>query len=790
LGIATNAAIFSVVNKVLLEPLPYPDPDRLVQLMSKAELGDQNVVSIPKYGVWREHTKLFQYMAAYDVAGPNANLTEGELPRPLETARVSADYFRLLGVDVALGRAFSNKDDRPGAFCAAVISHNLWRTRFGANPALVNHTISLDHEPCKVIGVLTPGFAGDKPVDVWLPLQVDSSVADHMSRVRVIARLLPGVTVEQAASEVSNTKLWFVGKYPHAPLVFGEVFTAVPLRDAVVGDVRPALWLLSGAVGCVLLIACANVGSLVLARATRRAREIAVRSALGAGRNRLIQQLLMESMLVALVSAVLGLVLGFAGVRGLLVLSSVDLPRVGANGAAIGLDWRVFFFTLVVSLLSGVLFGLMPAMSASRANVMSLVNETPLQSGMGFRRGGNRAIPVISEIALALVLLVGAGLLIRTFVASRTIDRGFDEQHVLTVQMSLSGPQFVRTDQVVGLVRTVERRMKRISGISAIATASSLPLEPGVTMPFTITRHDQTLVGRYHGAAAWRSVSPEYFDALRIRLLRGRLFSGEDDEHSAGTVLINRTMVKKFWQELDANPIGEFLIIGKDMGAELEDAPRQIIGIVDDIREAGLNREPTMYVPVAQLANGMTARNNRLLPITWIFRTPEDRVSDALIEHDLREASGLPLGRVRTMHQVVGESSARARFYVLLLTVFGVVALLLTTVGLYSVMTYSVRQRTCEIGLRMALGAQPDDIRNMVVWQGMRLALVGIGVGIPAALALSRAMVGMIFGVRPWDPALIAGVSVLLLGVAFAAAYFPSIRATEVSPCESLRRAR
>lgn len=493
-------------------------------------------------------------------------------------------------------------------------------------------------------------------------------------------------------------------------------------------------------------------------------------------------------MLVALVSGVAGLVLGFAGVRGLLVLSPPDLPRVGANGSALALDWRVFLFTLTVSVLSGILFGLMPAVSASRANLTSLVNDSPLQSGMGFRRGGERAVLVISEIALALVLLAGAGLLIRTFVVARTTVRGFDEQHVLTIQMSLNGPQFERTGQVAQLVRRVERQMKQNPAFSAVATTSSLPLEPSFTMPFTIPRHDQTLVGPYHGAAAWRSVSADYFAALRIRLLRGRLFSTGDDENSAGVVLINRMMMKKFWPEVDANPIGEFLVIGKGVSADSEDVPRQIIGVVDDVREAGLNREPMMYVPVAQLPDGLTARNNRVLPVTWVVRTTDDRISQATIERELREASGLPLGRVRTMHRVAAASSARAQFYVLLLTVFGVVALLLASVGLYGIISYSVAQRTREIGLRMALGAAPNDIRNMVIWQGMRLALLGIGVGIPVALALTRVMVSMIFGVKPWDPAVIAGVSLLLGGVALMASYLPSIRATEVSPCESLRR--
>ncbi len=338
------------------------------------------------------------------------------------------------------------------------------------------------------------------------------------------------------------------------------------------------------------------------------------------------------------------------------------------------------------------------------------------------------------------------------------------------------------------LIGGVEKRMQALPGITALATTSSLPLEPGLPLPFTITRHDQTLVGRYHGVASWRSVSPRYFDAFHIHLLHGRLFSPDDDEHSAPVVLINRIMMRKFWPELDADPVGEFLIIAKGVSAQFEDVPRQIIGIVEDIRDSGLSPEPMMYVPVAQLPDALTARNSRVLPITWVVRTNGGQVSTGLLEHDLREASGLPVGRVRSMHQVVAASSARAQFYVLLLAAFGGVALLLAAAGLYGIMAYSVQQRTREIGLRMALGAAPDDIRNMVVWQGMRLVLLGIAAGVPMSLALSRVMVSAIFGVRPWNPGITAGVSAVLAGVALMAAYFPSVRARSINPCESLRR--
>ena len=793
LGIGASTAIFSVVNQVLLEPLPYPDPDRLVQLMTTSPTGDQSVVSIPKFVNWREQTTVFQEMAAYDIGGLGINLTEREFPETLKAARVSADYFRLFGAKVAIGRSFSKAEDGPRGPHVAVISDGLWRRRFGSSATLVGITISLDNQAYKVIGVLARVFTTDTPADIWLPLQADPSNYDHIGRVRVAARLKTGVTVAEAQKDVGHTMEPFLRKYaPHspgeAPILFMEQFTAIPLRDATVGDVRPALYLLTGAVVFVFLIACANAANLLLARGARRAREIAIRAALGAQRQQIIRQLLTESVLLGLAGGVVGLVLGYFGVRGLLAISPGDLPRIGANGSAITLNWRVFLFALIVSGFTGIVFGLIPAVNASRADVSSLVNSVS-QSGMQWRRNRGRSALLIVEMASALVLLVGAGLMIRTFVSKRTVSRGFDEQNVLTLEMSLSGSQFEKTAHVAQLVRYAERRIQRIAGVSAVAAAYALPLEPSLGMPFIIYKNDQML-WRWDGAAAWRSVSPGYFDAFRIRLLRGRVFTDDDGEHAAGVALINRAMMRKYWPEVDANPIGEFIIIGKGMGAGMEDAPRQIIGVVADVRDAKLDLEPTVYVPVAQVPDGMNARNNRLLPITWVVRiTGALPLGTAAIQQELHQVSaGLPLERVRTMHEVVAASSARTEFYTMLLMVFAGIALLLAAVGLYGLMAYSVRQRTLEIGIRMALGAGPDDVRSMVVWQGMRLALFGMLAGIPAALALSRVTVSVIFGIKTWDPAVLVIVSFLLGSVALFAAYIPSLRATRVNPADALRR--
>ncbi|HUB79845.1 MAG TPA: ABC transporter permease [Bryobacteraceae bacterium] len=789
LGIAASTAIFSVVNKVLLDPLPYPAPDRLVQLISTSPIGNQNVVSIPKYLTWRRHTHVFETLAVFDTAGPSVNLTETDIPEPIATARVSADYFRLFGARVEVGRTFDSYEDSAGGPRVAIVSHALWSQRFGGNPGLAGSHISIEQRDYLVIGVLAAGFHQDPPADLWLPLRADESYDDHMSRVRVVGRLREGITLASAKRDVAGTLGWFVNSNQGAPLLYGESFTAIPLRDAIVGDVRPALYLFSGAVACVLLISCANVANLLLARSTRRAREIAIRAALGAVRPVIVRQLLTESMLLAAGGGLLGLVLGWIGVRELLAFSPVEIPRTGANGAAINLDVRVFLFTLAVSALTGLLFGLLPALSASRADLASLVKESPAQSGMGFRRNFGRPALVVLEMALALILLAGAGLLIRTFTARRTVNRGFDEQNVLTLEMSLASARFDRTAAVSSMVRDAQRQLGHLPGVTAVATTSSLPLETTLMIPFTALERDQRRVGRYHGAAAWRSVSPEFFSAFRIRVLRGRLFTGFDTAESTAVAIVNRAMVRKYWPEVDADPIGQWIQIGQRMGPGLEDRPRQIVGVVADLREAGLSLDPMMYIPETQVPDGLNARNNGLLPLTWVVRSTGTRpISSLAVGEVLRAASGgLPLGRVRTMHQVVAASSARTAFYTLLLGVFAGIALLLASVGLYGLMAYSVEQRAVEIAIRMALGAEPRDVRNMVLVEGGRLGLFGIAIGVPSAMVLARVMNSLIAGMRSWDPAVFAGVAVALATVAALASYLPSLRATRVDPVEVLR---
>jgi putative ABC transport system permease protein len=789
LGIGANTAIFSVVNAVLLQPLSYPNPDRLVELELSSPQGNGNVTSIPKFNVWREQTDVFDSVAAYDFSGPGINLTGGDRPELIKGIHVSADYFRVFGAPVALGRTFTPEEDRPGGPAVVVISNGLWRNRFGGDLGILNRTIDLGQEPYTIIGVIGPTYSGDPKSDIWLPLKPDPNSVDQGHYLRATARLKPGVTLVQAQAAMKHAADQFNRKFPNSPVMGpGASFTAIPLRDSVIGDVRFGLLLLFGAVGFVLLIACANVANLLMARATVRRREIAIRSALGAGRSRLMWQLLTESLLLSLAGGVLGLGLGYVGVRALLAINPSDIPRVGEQGAAVALDWRVLVFTLVAAVLTGILFGLVPALSTSRSDISNTLRESGARSGTGLRHNKARAVLVITEMALALVLLVGAALLIRTFGALRGVNPGFDAQNVLIMEMSLNGGRFEKAAGVDQLEREGRRRIESLPGVTAAAMTCCVPLEGGFGLPFIIEGRPLTN-GPYHGGATWLTMSPHYFDVFRIPLISGRVFTDQDNGAADRVVVINQALAKEYWPKGDA--LGARISVGKGVGPEFDEPPRQIIGIVADVREGALSRPPDqiMYVPFAQVNDGIIALNNRIIPVTWVVRTKLQPFSlSADVQRELREASGgLPVAHIRSMQQVVGESTARNDFYMTLLTIFAGVALLLAAIGVYGLMAYSVQQRTQEIGVRMALGASPQQVRRMVVIQGMQLALVGVFIGVASALGLTRLMSSLLYGVKPWDPITIVLVAVLLSGVTLLATYLPARRASRVDPMVALR---
>ena len=545
----------------------------------------------------------------------------------------------MFGAPIAAGRPFSDGEDRPAGPKLAVLSNGLWHNRFGGDPGVLGKTLELGGESYIVTGVVGPNFQSDPPADIYLPLQADPNSTNQAHYLRSSARLKPGVTLEMAKAQMKVAAEEFKRKFPNA-LGPQDGFTAETLRDTVVGDVRKALFVLFGAVSLVLLIACANVANLLLARATLRRREIAIRSSIGAGRGRIIRQLLTESVLLSLAGGALGLVLGYAGVRALLSLNPGNIPRIGEHGAGAVLDWRVLVFTLVISFLTGILFGLIPAFNASRTDLTATLKESGSRSGTGLRHNKARSLLVISEMTLAVVLLVGAGLMIRTFGMLRSVDPGFNAHNVLVMEMSLTGARFEKTAGVNQLVLDAERRIQALPGADSFATTCCLPLEGGLGLPFVIEGRPATDPDNTPGAS-WRTVSPGYFDVFRIPLLRGRLFTNRDDAGAARVVVINEGLAKQFWPKGDA--VGQRITIGKGVGPEFEEPAREIIGIVGDVRNQGLgeNPDPIMYVPVAQVNDAVTALNNKFISLTLLVRTKLQPFSlSEDIQRELRAASG------------------------------------------------------------------------------------------------------------------------------------------------------
>jgi predicted permease len=785
LGIGANTAIFTVVNAVLLKPLSYPDADRIVQFLLTSPDGRDPIASIPKFQNWQQQTSVFKDVAGYDFSGPGFNLT-GDRPEQVHGIHVTEGYFRLFGAPVLLGRTFTPQEDSPNGGKVVVLSYGFWQRKFGGNPKVVGSALSLGGEPYTIVGVLGKEFRTDPESEIWVPFQFQPNSTNQGHFFQAAAMLKPGVTLDQANAQMKLAYAQFRRQFPEASERDG--FAVERLRDSIVSDVRSSLLVLLGAVGLVLLIACANVANLLLVRASGRKRELAVRSALGASRARIVRQLLTESVLLAFAGGVLGLILGYAGVRALLAISPAGLPRIGENGGEVGVDWRVLAFTLAVCCVTGILFGLVPAISASHTDLNSSLKESSSRAGTGFRQGKTRALLVISEVSLALILLIGSALLIRTFVALRSVNPGFDSHHVLTMEMSLTGERFQNTANVAQMVLDGRNRLNALPGVESTASACCIPLEGGFGLPFIIVGRP---LGKEHqtGGAGWSNVSPGYFDVFRIPILRGRAFTNNDGPGAPGVVLINDVMARQYWPKGD--PLGQQLIIGKGVGPEFEEPARQIVGIVGDVRDGGLNRnpQPLVIIPQAQVTNGITKLNAGLGSIVWLVRTHGDpRQLTAEIAEQLRQASGgFPVARVRPMDEVVIHSTSRERFNMMLLTIFGSVAMTLAAIGIYGLMAYSVEQRKQEMGIRMALGADRGTIRKLVVWHGMRLALVGIVVGIATSFGLTRFLSSFLFGVKSWDPMVFITVPIVLGFVALLAVWLPATRASKLNLMQALR---
>jgi len=786
-GIGVNTAVFSVVNTVLLKPLTYPDPQSLVELRNTGPQGSFPGANIPKFNNWHQQAKIFQQAAAYDFGGAGLNITGGDHPEQVQGVHVSADYFAMLGAPVVAGRTFTTAEDSPHGGHVTVLSYGLWKSRFGGDPHVVGSTIQLDGQSYLIVGVIGRNFVTDTPADLWVPFQFDLTSQDMAHYFTVAARLRPGVTLSQANAQLRLAADEYRRIYGKDSLPPNGGFAVVSLQEAMIGDTRSPLLVLLGSVGFVLLIACANVANLLLARASVRKREFATRAALGAGRGQIIRQLLTESLTLSLAGGLLGLILGFLGVRFLLI-NPGDIPRIGEDGSAVSLDIHVLLFTLGISLLTGILFGLIPAISASRPDLALTLNENGSRSGIGFRSGRLRSALVVSEMALTLVLVIGAALLIRTFVKLQAVDPGFATHNVLSMAMSVSGDRFQKTAPVAQVVRDGTDRMLAIPGVVDVGVTNCLPMAGGFSVPFDILGRPMGN-GPFTGGAGFSSISWRYFNALKIPLVRGRSFTEQDDGAAPGVVMINEAMARQYWPKGD--PLRDRIQIAPGAGPAFAEGPRQVVGIVGDTHDRGPGQDtfPIMYIPIAQMPDLETALNSRVAPLWWIIRSQVDpHMLAAPITAALRDASGgLPVAHIRTMDEIEARNTARQRFNMLLLTVFGTAGLLMAAIGIYGVMSYSVQQRTQELGIRMALGAQASNLRNMVIRQGMALVLIGVLVGIGGAFWLTRFLAGFLFGVKTLDPVAFLATPMLLSAVALLSIWIPAKRATRVDPMTALR---
>ncbi len=788
--IGATTAIFSIVNTVLLKPLPIADADRVVLLTTLMQEESGNNSNHPgtsqaKFRHWRTQSAFLANISVFSVSSEPINYTGRDAAEQWEASRLSSEAFRCLGIPIVRGRTFTAEEDLPNGSPAAVISETLWNRRFAGDPAILGKTVALDGTPHIVVGVAGGSLAmlefGNNP-QVYLPAQLDPNSRDFGSAGSLlsVARLKPGITLEQAKARLRASAGAYRENFP-GNLDSNDTFNALPIRDFLVGDVRRLLLILLGAVGLVLLIGCANVANLFLVRSRSRSREIAVRTAMGASRGRIVRQLMTESLLLSFAGGAVGLVLGYSAIRALLAVNTAHLPRVGENGVGVFLDWRLAAFTLAVSISTGIIFGLSPTLQAARADLNLVLKYSSSRTDTGLRQNKSRAILVVSEVTLAVVLLVGSALLLRSFAALYTVDRGFDTSNVLTMRSLLASPSYSKSATINQAIYDGLERVRSLPGVVAVSATSWVPLEERATLPFDV-------IGRpsaYSGNAGWVPISPGYFDVLKIPLKQGRTISVRDDATSTPVAIINERMAREFWK--DGDPLKDRVVIGKGLMKAFDDEPaRQIIGIVGDTRRQ-LNADPVpmMYVPQAQLPDAMVPIFAHVA--VWLVRTQPGSQAVPAIQEQLRQATGVPAANVRSMDEVVRLSTGRERFSMLVMTIFGAVALLLAAIGIYGLMAYIVEQRTHEIGFRLALGAEATKVRKMVVREGMILALTGVGLGLAAAWALSRALESLLFEVKARDPMIFVAVPILLTTVALIAVWMPALRASKIDPIDALR---
>jgi predicted permease len=783
LGIGANTAIFSIVNGLLLNPLPYRNAKRLAIIWTHSP-GANVALDWPSPGQFsaiKSENSVFEQLAL--AHGSNVILTGDGEPERLGAVRASSAVFSLLGAQAMLGRVFLPEEDTPDKTLTVILSYPLWQRRFGGDPKALGQTLKINGRDYLVVGVMPPDFSLGHDVmptvgaveqaELLLPLPMSAERMNNHGdeNYNVLARLKPGATIAQAQTELNLAVRRLEQEFPNSyPLNRRFSFSIRPLLEQVVGDVRLALYILLCAVGCVLLIACANVANLLLARAATREREMAIRTALGAGRWRMVRQLLTESVLLSVVGGALGLLLAIWGLALLRWLDPGNIPRL----TSIGIDNRVLAFTTAVAVLTGILFGLAPALRSSRVNL----SETLKEGGRSLMGGHHRLrnLLVVTEIALSLVLLIGAGLLIRSFIRVQQVDPGFAPRNLLTMRLALVGPAYSEEPRRMNFYQQLWERVRRLPGVEEAGGVTVLPLGGVGWGSITIEGYDASS-GQGMIQSDLRTASTGYFETMKIPLIRGRFFTGQDTKESARVVIVDENMARTYWPNID--PIGKRLKYG---GADSTAPWMSVVGVVGNVKQYALETDSRVALYTPHLQSGAGS-------LSIAVRTTADPLNlAAAVTREARALDpNLPLYDVKTMEQRLSESLARRRFAMLMLGLFAVVALLLASVGIYGVMSYTVAQRTSEIGIRVALGAQKRDVLRMIVRQGVSLAGIGIGLGLVAAIAATRLMVSLLFGVGATDPLTFVVIALLLALVALAACWIPARRATKVDPMIALR---
>lgn len=780
LGIGANTAMFSVVNAVLLRPLPYNDPARLVTIWEESPQRDlyQMPVSYANLRDWVDQNRTFDQISAYTFT--NLNLTGTGEPARLLTIRSSANLFTLVGATPLLGRTFLPDEDKEGAARVVVLGHALWRTRFNSDPAIIGKSLTLNNQNYTVVGVMPAGFQfpvgfgyGGKvindPIELYVPLApTPAELRRGNYSLFAIGRLKPGVSIDQARAEMTAIERRLEQQYPDGNSGIG--ISLIPTQEQTVKEIRPALLVLLGAVVFMLLIACANIANLLLARAAARQKEIAIRTALGSNRLRILRLLLTESLMLSLAGGALGLLLAYWGTDVLVALAPDNVPRLNE----VGVDAKVFGFTLAISLITGLLFGLVPAFHAAKPNLNEGLKEGS-KGSMGSAAGKRtRNLLVAVEVGLSLVLLIGAGLMIKSFVRLQQTKLGFNPDQVLTVSLTLSRSRYPEDRQQAAFFQQALERIQSLAGVQSAGATTALPLTLSVSgSDFRIEGRPEPEAGK-EMIINTSSVSPGYFSTFGISLLKGRDFSDRDNSDAPQVAIINNDLARVYFPGEDP--------IAKRITFDDGESWMSIVGVVADTKRLGVDTaaKPEVYFPYLQAPSPS---------MSLVLRTTTEPLSlVGAVKNQIQTIDkDLPLGESATMQQVLSDSNSGRRFNLVLLTVFATVALILAMVGIYGVMSYAVTQRTHEIGIRMAIGAQSRDVFRMVVGEGMILALIGIGCGLIGAFALTRLMTTMLFAVEPTDPATFITIAALLTGVALAACYIPGRRATKVDPLVALR---